>query len=100
MSYFLNVWFKHSLVGGNSFDPRLSIVYRPTPHDVVRLTGGVASADPAPIAFELTGAGGINPGNCQLSRLGSLPTPGELPEKAKDIEGSIAHTSALQTRCS
>ncbi len=91
VSYFLNAWFKHSLIGGNSFDPRLSIVYRPTPRDVVRVTGGSSSADPAPIAFELTGAGGINPGNCQLFSLGSLPTPGELPEKAKDIEASVGH---------
>ncbi len=58
---------------------------------MVRLTGGASSADPAPIAFELTGAGGINPGNCQLFSLGSLPTPGELPEKAKDIEASLGH---------
>ncbi len=91
VSYFMNAWYKHSLLGGNSFDPRLSIVYRPTSRDVVRLTGGASSADPAPIAFELTGAGGINPGNCQLFGLGSLPTPGELPEKAKDIEASVAH---------
>ncbi len=95
MSYFLNAWYKHSLIGGNSFDPRLSLVYRPTPRDVVRLTGGASSADPAPIAFELTGAGGINPGNCQLFGLGSLPTPGELPEKAKDLEVSVGHRFGL-----
>jgi outer membrane receptor protein involved in Fe transport len=91
ISYFMNAWFKHSLIGGNSFDPRLSVIFRPTPRDVLRLTGGASSADPAPIAFELTGAGGINPGNCQLFSLGSLPTPGELPEKAKDVEASVGH---------
>ncbi len=91
VSYFLNAWFKHSLVGGNSFDPRLSIVYRPSANDVVRLTGGASSADPAPIAVVLTGAGGINPGNCTLFGLGSVPTSGELPEKAADLEASVSH---------
>ncbi len=93
--YFVNAWFKRSLVGGNSFDPRLSIVYRPDSSDVFRLTGGASSADPAPIAIQFTGAGGINPGNCTLFGLGSVPSTGELPEKATDLEASAAHHFGL-----
>jgi len=96
-SYFLNAWYKHSLLGGNSFDPRLSVLYRPSPSDVFRITGGKSSADPAPIAAILTGAGGINPHNCQTFGLGTLPTSGERPEKATDLEVSLAHRFGVDT---
>jgi outer membrane receptor protein involved in Fe transport len=91
LSYFVNMWVKNSLIGGNSVDPRLSVVYRPTSSDVFRVTGGESSADPAPIALSLTGPGGINPGNCQTFGIGNAPSPGELPEKAGDFEVSAAH---------
>jgi outer membrane receptor protein involved in Fe transport len=91
LSYFLNAWVKHSLIGGNSFDPRLSVVFQPTPTNVFRLTGGGSSADPAPIAVTLTGSGGINPGNCKTFGIGTVPSSGELPEKAHDLEASFAH---------
>jgi outer membrane receptor for ferrienterochelin and colicin len=91
ISYFLNAWAKHSLLGGNSFDPRLSVVYQPTSANVFRLTGGGSSADPAPIAVTLTGAGGINPGNCKTFGIGTVPSSGEQPEKAHDLEASFAH---------
>lgn len=91
LSYFANAWLKHSLIGGNSFDPRLSVVYRPKAADVIRLTGGGSSADPAPVPVALTGTGGVNPGNCQQFSVGSVPSPGERPEKARDLEMSFAH---------
>ena len=91
LSFFLNAWEKHSLIGGWSFDPRLSVVYRPEGADVIRFTGGRASADPAPIAVTLTGAGGINQGNCQIFSLGTVPAPGVQPEKSTDVELSLAH---------
>lgn len=91
LSFFMNAWFKNSLIGGNSFDPRLSVVYRPEAADVIRLTGGGSSADPAPVAIAFTGVGGINPGNCNQFSLGTAPSPGELPEKATDLEMSFAH---------
>ncbi len=62
-----------------------------------RITAGKASADPAPIATILTGAGGINPGNCQTFSVGTVPSPGELPEKSSDLELSIAHKFHLDT---
>lgn len=91
VSYFLNAWVKHSLIGGNSVDPRLSVVFQPDPTNVIRLTGGGSSADPAPIAVTLTGSGGINPGNCKTFGIGTVPTAGELPEKATDLELALAH---------
>jgi outer membrane receptor for ferrienterochelin and colicin len=88
---FLNAWEKDSNIGGWSFDPRMSVVYRPTPADVIRVTGGAASADPAPIAPSLGTIGGITPGNCAIFTPVTVPTPGELPEKATDEEISLGH---------
>jgi outer membrane receptor protein involved in Fe transport len=97
VSYFLNAWYKHSLLGGNSFDPRVTVMFRPTPADVIRLTGGKSSADPAPIAAILTGAGGINPHNCQTFGLGQLPTSGERAEKSTDLEVALGHRFGTDT---
>jgi outer membrane receptor for ferrienterochelin and colicin len=93
LSFFANAWLKYSLLGGNSFDPRLSIVYQPNSANVIRLTGGGSSADPTPIALTLTGPGGLGAGDCSTGQfnLGTVPSPGELPEKATDLEMSIAH---------
>lgn len=97
LSFFLNAWEKNSLIGGWSFDPRFSIIYRPEASDVIRLTAGAASADPAPIAVSLTGPGGINQGNCQQFSLGTVPAIGVLPEKSTDIEASLAHREVADT---
>ncbi len=97
LSFFLNSWFKHSNVGGTSFDPRLSVIYRPNATDVVRLTGGKSSADPAPLALQLTGVGGITPGNCKIFSVGEDESPNELPEKATDLEASYAHRFSIDT---
>jgi outer membrane receptor protein involved in Fe transport len=97
LQLFLNAWEKNSLVGGWSFDPRLSVVYRPEAADVIRVTAGSASADPAAIAPSLSTIGGITPGNCQQVSVGTLPSPGELPEKATDEELSLAHRWVADT---
>lgn len=91
LQFFLNAWEKDSLIGGWSFDPRLSIVYRPEGADVIRLTGGASSADPAAIAPDIGSVGGITPGNCQQIGVATVPTAGEQPEKSTDIEASLAH---------
>lgn len=88
---FLNAWEKHSNIGGWSFDPRVSILFRPEAADVFRLTGGEASADPAPIAPDISSIGGITPGNCQQITVATIPTANEQPEKASDVEISLAH---------
>ncbi len=97
IQYFLNAWLKDSLLGGMSFDPRLSIVWKPDSSNVIRLTGGKASADPAAIAVDLASVGGITPGNCNLFGIGTIPTPGELPEKSTDIEAAFAHRWTADT---
>ncbi len=97
LQLFLNAWLKNSIIGGTSFDPRFSVIYRPESADVIRLTAGKASADPQPIPASLSAIGGITPGNCQQVSVGTLPTPGELPEKATDIEGSLAHRWVADT---
>lgn len=91
LQLFLNSWWKHSNIGGNSFDPRLSVVYRVTPSDVLRVTGGKSSADPAPVPLVITGVGGIGQGNCKLFSLGTVQSPGEQPERATDVEASYSH---------
>lgn len=98
LSLFANAWIKHSTISaGTAFDPRVSLVYRPTPSDVIRLTGGRSSGDPAPIAVQITGAGGINPGNCNTFPLGRVPSNAERPEKASDLEMSVGHRFAGDT---
>ncbi len=91
LSFFLNAWMKSSNVGGNSFDPRLSILFRPTRSDMLRLTGGKSSADPAPLALQLTGVGGIGAGNCKIFSVGEAQSPNEQPERAADLEFSYGH---------
>jgi hypothetical protein len=51
LSIYLNAWLKRSTVTQKqTFDPRLSFVYKVTPSDVVRLTGGRSDAAPARIS--------------------------------------------------
>ncbi len=51
-SIFSNFTLDNSKVSHtNSFDPRLSFVYRPDPDDVFRITGGHASISPDPVLY-------------------------------------------------
>jgi hypothetical protein len=94
-----------------SFDPRLSLVYRPDSADVIRVTGGAASISPDPVLF----TGGVFPptGLAILYNepangiITNLPTGGAAcdtpipvmyganddikPEQAEDIEAAAAH---------
>lgn len=94
-----------------SFDPRVSLVYRPDSSDVFRVTGGAASISPDPVLY--TGGLYPNPGLAALySHLAGgiftdLPTSGVAcdspvptvqgpgsdvkPEQADDIEVALAH---------
>ncbi len=55
-SLYANAWLRRSIVTAQTtFDPRLSLVFRPTRNDVVRLTGGRADGDPA-AAIKSTGS--------------------------------------------
>jgi outer membrane receptor protein involved in Fe transport len=93
---FANAWFKQSSVERTTtFDPRLSIVARPTANDVVRLSA--ARADDFP-SVAITGAvsnftdpGAVNVKCGDLTNIGSAPGEALLPEKADDIELAFGH---------
>ncbi len=100
----------------SSFDPRVSLVYRPDVNDVVRVTGGAASISPDPVIY--TGGLYPNPGLAALySHLSGgiftdMPTSGVAcdspvptvqapgsdvkPEQSDDIEAALAHRFANQ----
>lgn len=99
-SIFGNAWSRRSSVTNHtSFDPRLSLVYKVTPNDVVRLTGGQADGDPgANVAFANALSGFSNPSSlnptCAPTLLNSVATGGSsnlLPERSSDIEGAYGH---------
>jgi hypothetical protein len=117
LSLFTDVTADDSKVSATtSFDPRLSIVYRPDSSDVLRLTGGIASISPDPVLY--TGGtfppGILLPLSNQLSSgvlngfnpTGPSCTPlvpiiqgfnsGIKPEVADDIEAALAHRFANQ----
>ncbi|HTJ24799.1 MAG TPA: TonB-dependent receptor [Candidatus Limnocylindria bacterium] len=49
LSLITNAWYKHDdATNSTSFDPRASLIFRPTSNDVVRLTGGKSTGEPDP----------------------------------------------------
>ncbi|MBV9103957.1 MAG: TonB-dependent receptor, partial [Candidatus Eremiobacteraeota bacterium] len=97
-SYFFNGWLKRSTVTDQTrFDPRLSIVFKPTAHDVIRLTGGTSTEAPAP-ALKLaetvfnTTPQNINP-NCNgLTEIGTSGNPNITSETGGDVELAYGHS--------
>lgn len=111
-SIFTNLTLDNSQVSHtNSFDPRLSVVYRPNASDVFRITGGHASLSPDPVLYN----GGTYPPSTYLplynqlasgalngfSPVGATCTPlipiiegfnaNVKPEQANDVEVALAH---------
>ncbi len=96
-SFYLNGWLKHSSVTSKTtFDPRLSVVFRTSPSDVFRLTGGRSDGEPAPnltqglpnlnqtptnITFKCNGITGI----------GSVSNAALQPEQSTDLEVGYGH---------
>lgn len=86
-----------------NLDPRLSLVYRVTPNDVWRISGGRATSEPDPslitggISFEPPVASNpsFNPANtCGTAGLVSLGGGSSTlvqPESANDLEVALAH---------
>ena len=93
---FANLWFKNSSVERTTtFDPRISLVARPSNNDVVRLTA--ARADDFP-SVAITGnpsnfsdPGAVNVKCSDLTGIGNAPGEALLPEKATDIELAYGH---------
>jgi outer membrane receptor for ferrienterochelin and colicin len=100
-SFFSDLGFDRSLnTATTNFDPRLSIVYRPTVNDVVRITGGRSTSEPDPSLLyggyqfndAVSSFNGFDYCSQQLlAPVGSGSTPTLQPEHANDIEAALAH---------
>ncbi len=97
-STFADLWFQHSVdTGANNFDPRLSFVYRPSPNDVVRVTGGRSYSEPDPMLLSTLNPSpgapqSVNPQPIgQLTSIGSAGNPFLRPETAVDEEIAYGH---------
>ena len=99
LSLFASLWVKHANVTPiTSFDPRLSVVYRPSNSDVLRFTTGHSASVPQPnLAFaapSLNGNTGSFLPNCRgnlQSGVGDVSDPNLGPEKATDYEVAYGH---------
>ncbi len=107
-SAFATVWVQRSLnTISTHFDPRLSLVFRPTTNDVIRLTSGRAYSEPDPSL--LTPAppsyGSPTSVNCPSTTTGSgalvaiasEADPNLLPETANDVELAYGHRFNFST---
>ncbi len=99
LSIYLNAWLKRSTVTQKqTFDPRLSFVYRLTPSDVVRLTGGRSDAAPAPDLLSGPVTPNRTPSNItpqctggQLTTVGNSSNPNLIQESSTDYEVGYGH---------
>lgn len=84
------------------FDPRLSLVFRPTSKDVVRVTGGRSFSEPDPSLlfgpFQYGAVQSFNP-SCgpELNSIGSGSSPLLKPETANDFELAYGHRFSAHT---
>jgi len=98
ISSFASFWIKNSSVDATtSFDPRLSLVYRPAPSDILRVTFGHSTGDPA---AELKATGpptinanpsSLNPSCTPYNSIGTGGNPTIKPERSNDYEVGYAH---------
>jgi outer membrane receptor for ferrienterochelin and colicin len=96
---YLNAWDRRSSVTQHTtFDPRLSFVYKPTTHDVVRLTGGEADGDPSIAIVQADSLTGFsNPSSLNpvcggtLNPIASAGNPNLTAERSKDVEAAYGH---------
>jgi outer membrane receptor protein involved in Fe transport len=99
---FGSFWVQRSLdTSSTHFDPRVSLVYRPDPADVIRITGGRAFSEPDPslIAFAPPIYGAPSSINCppatsgtgSLVSIASVANPELQPETAEDLELAYGH---------
>jgi hypothetical protein len=108
LSLFGTAWIQRSLdTSTTNFDPRVSVVYRPDPSDVVRLTGGRSYSEPDPslIAAAPPILGAPSSVNCPESTTGpgsitsiaSTNNPDLHPETAEDLEFAYGHRFTMTT---
>jgi len=101
-SVFGSFWIQRSLdTRSTHFDPRVSVIYRPDPRDVIRLTGGRSYSEPDPtlLAFAPPVYGAPSSINCPpatsgsgaLTSIASVANPALQPETAGDLELTYGH---------
>jgi len=96
-SIYFNGWLKHSTVTEKTtFDPRVSFVFRTSPADVIRLTGGRSDGNPAPNLTSSTPNLNTTPTNitpkCNaLTGVGSTSNSLLHPEQSTDLEVGYGH---------
>lgn len=76
-----------------SFDPRLSLVYRPDGANVFRISGGRSTEAPSAVAgsyLVTTQPGAVNP-SAGLTSIGTAPNPNLASENSKELEVSFGH---------
>lgn len=100
LSTFINAWDRRSSVTQHTtLDPRISLVYKATPHDIVRLTAGQADGDPAVNTVNANALSGItNPSSLNPTCNPLVPNviasggnPSLEPERSSDLEASYGH---------
>jgi outer membrane receptor protein involved in Fe transport len=106
LTTFFNLWAKHASATDSSYlDPRLSLLYRLTPRDVLRAAVGATTTEPTsdeidvpftPSALALgtlQGAGGGTSYICGgLNSIGTAPSADLKPERGVDTELAYGHT--------
>jgi len=108
LSAFATAWVQRShSTASTHFDPRVSLVYRPTNNDVIRLTGGKAFSEPDPSLITLAPPvyGAPTSVNCPsttsgsgaLVSIASEADPNLQPETADDLELAYGHRFNQQT---
>jgi hypothetical protein len=97
LSVFASAWLKQNSVSNtSSIDPRLTLVYRPTPRDVVRVSAGHAEGVPqigllqGAVQYNTSPTNITNP-SCNLQTVANAPSKDLRTEKATDVEASIGH---------
>jgi hypothetical protein len=107
-SAFATVWVQRSLnTSSTHFDPRISLVFRPSSSDVIRLTGGRAYSEPDPSLLTLAppSYGAPTSVNCPATTTGSgslvaiasEADPSLQPESANDMELAYGHRFNFRT---
>ena len=100
LAVYTNLNFRESSATNTDYvDPRVSVVYNATPNDVVRLSEGGTTTQPAGNQLgvlytesQLGGAGGGAPIDCHgLNSIGSAPSSILKPEDGVDTELAYGH---------
>ena len=98
LAVYANVWDRYSSVTKKtSLDPRVSVVFKPTSSDIVRLTTGQADGDPAAAVANKNALTGIsNPSSlnpsCTLPNSIATGGNGDLQaERSSDVELAYGH---------